>query len=75
MTVSVEGPADDTLDVAIVGAGSAGLATAALLQKHGLAPVRGRATTGSTCTRRDSSQGCRACASRAATDAGSAATT
>jgi len=35
----VEGPADDTLDVAIVGAGSAGLATAALLRKRGLAPV------------------------------------
>ena len=35
----MEGPADDTLDVAIVGAGSAGLATAALLGKRGLAPV------------------------------------
>ena len=32
-------PAMETLDIAIVGAGSAGLATAALLKGHGLSPV------------------------------------
>ena len=70
-------------DIVIVGGGSAGLATGALLRRAGIEPLiveaapsrapRGASgTTGSTCTRRACSPASRAGASRAASGAGSA---